>query len=87
LFIKSSKVSLKAVLLNNGNKFPSVSLPHAANMKKTYENMKLLLEKIQYEKYNWNICGDLKVATVLSRVNVSRCDFPQATENTDAVIN
>jgi hypothetical protein len=23
--------------------------------------MKLLLEKIQYEKYNWNICGKLKV--------------------------
>jgi len=23
--------------------------------------MKLLLEKTQYEKYNWNICGDLKV--------------------------
>jgi len=23
--------------------------------------MKLLLEKIQYEKYNWNIMGDLKV--------------------------
>jgi hypothetical protein len=23
--------------------------------------VKLLLEEIQYEKYNWNICGDLKV--------------------------
>jgi len=33
-------------------------------MKESYENMKLLLEKIQYEKYNWNICGDLKVSTL-----------------------
>jgi len=27
--------------------------------------MKLLLEKIQYEKYNWNIMGDLKVIASL----------------------
>jgi hypothetical protein len=27
--------------------------------------MKLLLEKIQYEKYNWNIMGDLKVTARL----------------------
>lgn len=32
LFINSSKVSFKAVLLLNGNKFPSVPLAHAANM-------------------------------------------------------
>jgi hypothetical protein len=30
-------------------------------MKQSNENMKLLLEKIQYEKYNWKICGDVKV--------------------------
>jgi hypothetical protein len=33
LFIDSSKVSLKAVLLHNGNKYPSVPLDHAVNMK------------------------------------------------------
>jgi len=33
-------------------------------MKESYENMKLLLEKIQHEKYKWNICGDLKVPTL-----------------------
>jgi len=27
--------------------------------------MKLLLEKIQYEKYNWKICGDVKVIALL----------------------
>jgi hypothetical protein len=27
--------------------------------------MKLLLEKIHYEKYKWNICGDLKVIALL----------------------
>jgi hypothetical protein len=53
LFIDSSKVSLKAVLLHNGNKFPSVPQAHAANKKESYKNMNLLLEKIQYK----NIIG------------------------------
>jgi hypothetical protein len=47
-FTDSSKVSLKAVLLCNRNKFPSVLLAHAASMKQSYGNMKLLLEKIHY---------------------------------------
>jgi hypothetical protein len=34
-------------------------------MKDSYENMKLLLEKIQYEKYNRNIHGGCKVIAVL----------------------
>ena len=38
LLIDSWKTSLKAVLLHNGNKFPSVPLANATNMKKTYEN-------------------------------------------------
>ena len=37
LFIDSSKVSLKVVLLHIGNKFPSVPLAHAANRKESYE--------------------------------------------------
>jgi hypothetical protein len=62
LFIDSSKVSLKDVLLHNGNKYPLMPLAHAVNMKESYENMNLLLEKIHYEKYKRNICGDLKVS-------------------------
>ena len=45
LFIHSSKVSLKVVLLHNENRFPSIPLAHAANMKESYESMKLLLGK------------------------------------------
>ncbi|UYV65021.1 hypothetical protein LAZ67_3002849 [Cordylochernes scorpioides] len=51
LFVDSSKISLKAVLLHNGNKFPLVLIADASNMKETYENMKLLLKKIEYERY------------------------------------
>ena len=65
LFIDSSKVSLKVVLLRNGNRFPSVPLAHASNMKESYESMKLLLEKSKYEECKWKLCGDLKVVALL----------------------
>jgi hypothetical protein len=50
-FINSSKVSLKVVLLRNGNRFHSSPLVHAANMKETYESMKLLLGKFKYDEF------------------------------------
>jgi NADH:ubiquinone oxidoreductase subunit E len=65
LFTDTSNVGLKSVLLNNGIKLPSVSLAHAARMKESNENMVPLLEKIQREKYIWNICGDLKFIAAL----------------------
>jgi len=55
-FIDSSKTSLKDVVLQNGKKYPSVPLVYATNMKQIYDNLKILLEKIQYDKYCWTIC-------------------------------
>jgi hypothetical protein len=46
-------MSLRTVLVHNGNVFPSVPIAHAADMKESYENTKLILEKIQDEKYDW----------------------------------
>ncbi|MGR0272090.1 hypothetical protein ACUWC3_28705, partial [Klebsiella pneumoniae] len=48
LFIDSSKLSLKAVLLHIGNDKPSIPIAYAAHMKETYDNMKTLLTEIQY---------------------------------------
>jgi hypothetical protein len=56
LFIESSKMSLKVVLLHNGDKFPSILLAHSANMKKSYESLKLLLGKIKYDEIKWKLC-------------------------------
>jgi hypothetical protein len=58
-------VSLKVVLLHNRNRFSSVSLAHAANMKESYETMKLLVGRIQYGKFMWKLCCDLKVVALL----------------------
>jgi len=54
LFIDSSKVRLKVVLLHNGNNHVSGSLAHAFHMK-----IQGLLKKICYEDHQWNICVDL----------------------------
>jgi len=63
--IDSSKVGFKMVLLHNGNRFPSVPLAHAANVKEIYETMKLLLGKIKYDEFKLKLCGDLKVVARL----------------------
>ncbi|GBM42738.1 CCR4-NOT transcription complex subunit 6-like [Araneus ventricosus] len=60
LFIDALKLSFKAVLLNNGNELPSIPVAHAVYMKETYHNLKQLLEMINYSKYGWQICADLK---------------------------
>lgn len=66
LFIDSSKLSLKAVLLHQGNQKPSIPLVHAVNMKETYDSMALLFNLINYNQHNWKICSDLKVVAMLT---------------------
>jgi len=50
LFIDSSKLSLKAVLLHNGNTLPSIPVGHSVYNKELYEDMKILMEAINYDK-------------------------------------
>ena len=65
LFIDSSKVSLKVVLLHNGNRLHSVPLARAANMKERYGQHEATLGKIIYDEFKWKLCGDLKVVALL----------------------
>jgi hypothetical protein len=41
-------------------------------MKESYDNMTFLLTMIQYEKYSWCVCGDLKVIALLLKVFMVR---------------
>ena len=65
LFIDSSKTSLKAVLLHNGNIKPSIPVGYSILRKETYNTMKILLDLLEYPKYTWKICSDLKVVFLL----------------------
>jgi hypothetical protein len=70
LFIDSSKVRLKAVLLHNRTRRHSVPLAHTVSMKETYECMKLLLVKIKYDEFKWKLRGELKVVACYSECNL-----------------
>ena len=61
LFIDSSKRSLKCVLLHNGNKCGSIPIGHSVQMKEEYDNIKTVLERLQYHVHGWLICVDLKM--------------------------
>ena len=65
LFIDSSHLSLKAVLLHKGKSLPSIPVGHSVHNNESYENMKILMEAINYDKFKWQISGDLKVIALL----------------------
>jgi len=65
LFTDSSKLSLKAVLLHSGNTLPSIPVGHSVHNKESCDNMKLLTKASNYDKFKWQICGDLKVIALL----------------------
>ena len=65
LFIDSSKRSLKCVLLHNGNKYASIPIGHSTLLKEKYNNIKQVLEKLNYCDHQWLICVDLKMVNFL----------------------
>ena len=64
LFLDFSKRRLKAALRHHGNIKPSVSIAHSVHLKKSYESIEIHLDDIQYNEYNWYLCGDLKVIDI-----------------------
>ena len=51
LFIDVSKTSLRAVLLRNGNKLPSIPMAYAPSTKETHTTMNNNLVEVDYKKY------------------------------------
>jgi len=49
LFIDSSSQSIKAVLLHNGNNYPSLPMAHSGHLKADYTSVKMLLNALKYE--------------------------------------
>jgi len=51
LFIDSSQLSLKAVPFHNGNTLHSIAVGHSVHNEESYENMKIRMEVINYDKF------------------------------------
>ncbi|KAJ4425750.1 hypothetical protein ANN_27946 [Periplaneta americana] len=65
LVIHSSWKSLKAVLLHNGNKCPSIPIAHSAHLKEDYSHVQQLLQMVNYAEQQWNVISDLKMIASL----------------------
>ncbi|GBM49429.1 hypothetical protein AVEN_149702-1 [Araneus ventricosus] len=72
LLIDSSKVSLKAVLLHNGNKDPSIPVGYAVRIKETYETLKHMLSNIvqhAFLAYLRRLESDCRLSWIASRLH------------------
>ncbi|KYN50270.1 hypothetical protein ALC62_08512 [Cyphomyrmex costatus] len=76
LFIDSSIRSLKTVLLHNGNIYTSLSVAHSVTLKEEYNNLDFVLTKLNYNAHKWEICGDLKILTILLGQQSGFTKFP-----------
>jgi hypothetical protein len=76
LFIDSSKTSLKAILLNNGNNYASTPIAHSVHHKESYESVQILLRLINFERYKWDVCGDFKIINFLLGQQSGNTKFP-----------
>ena len=65
IVIYSSSVSSEAVLLNNGNRLPSIPVAHSTHMVENYQNGMCCFDKINYEAHKWDVVGDLKMICFL----------------------
>ena len=75
LFIHSSRVGLKAVLLHNGNVLPSIPVARTYGIKESDDIMKHLLQYIKYDTCKWNICAELKVIALLLGLQLGYTKF------------
>lgn len=69
LFLDSSVSSFKGVLIRIGNKYPSMPVIYGTKdkTKEDYSTLKLVLHTLlKYNTYEWKICSDLKVVTMLT---------------------
>ncbi|GBL75125.1 hypothetical protein AVEN_194382-1 [Araneus ventricosus] len=76
LFIDSSKTSLKAVFLYNGNSFASLPLGCSVHLEENYNDLSMILEKIKYKEHRWMVCRDFKMLTMLLGQQAGYTKFP-----------
>ena len=71
LFIDASKTSLKAVLLHNGNKLPSIPVTYAPSTKRNVYNYEQHPGWSRLQEVAVEVCGDFKVIPILLGLQAS----------------
>jgi hypothetical protein len=67
---------LKAVLLHNGSEYPSVPVFYSDTFRESYEVIEKVLNLINYNQYNWAICGDLKIIAIMLGLKGGYSKYP-----------
>lgn len=80
LFIDSSSSSFKACLIHNMNhvlerKLPTIPLLYSTTLSESYDDLKKVLELLNYNNENWYISADFKILNQLVGLSASYCSF------------
>lgn len=76
LFIDGSVSSLKALLLHNGNVYPSIPVAYSNTHKEEYDVLKDILYLINYAEFEWKIIADFKLINILMGLKKGNPKFP-----------
>ena len=76
LFIVSSSRSLKGVLHQNGNRYPSIPLAHSMHLEENYTNVNTLLIALKSDQFNWQVIRDFRMVAFLVGLQGRFTKFP-----------
>ena len=63
-------------MLHTINQCPSIPLAHSVVMKENYQNVKALLDALNYAQYEWDVIGDFRIVTFLMGLQGGFTKFP-----------
>jgi len=52
-------------LLHNGNQYALLPVGRSVVLNEEYHNLRFLLDKLNYDVHKWQMCGNLKIMTIL----------------------
>ena len=76
LFIVISRRSLKSILHQNGNRYPSIPFAHSMHLEKNYTNVKTLLIAIKCDQFNCQVIGHFRMVAFLVGLQGGFTKFP-----------
>ncbi|OAF67395.1 hypothetical protein A3Q56_04878 [Intoshia linei] len=76
LFIDKSTSNLKVILIHVDQSYPLFIIGYLNTKKESYDNIKLMLNYINYDNFGWRICGDFKILAFLMGIKTGNVKYP-----------